>query len=220
MIDADPIRVLRLQSEYNNMLALKDDSALIDFTAEGDPPDVYIITYYCKGLATATKVAEEHRVRIYLHAQYPESPPEVSFLTPIFHPNMIAPFQMPEVQARLAQLSALQHVDSAAHDELDHLQSNPELYEARVCLDVLDENWAPQITLDEICQELGEMIQYRRYNVRDPLNLEANCWAMQNKARLPLDSRSLREIKLLRSIHILGNDALDGGDEIEIHFGL
>jgi len=46
-------------------------------------------------------------------------------------------------------------------------------------------------TLDQICLMVGQMIQYRNYNVEDPLNKRAAQWAIQNRDQLPVDTRGL-----------------------------
>ncbi|MBI4753533.1 hypothetical protein HY793_04085 [Candidatus Desantisbacteria bacterium] len=56
--------------------------------------------------------------------------------------------------------------------------------------------WAPSETLDRLCVRLGEMIQYKNYDEYDSLNASAATWALQNKDKLPIDTRQLEENKV------------------------
>jgi ubiquitin-protein ligase len=51
--------------------------------------------------------------------------------------------------------------------------------------------FAVGLGLDQIVLTVGEMVQYRNYNVNDPLNREAAEWARQNAHRFPVDDRDL-----------------------------
>jgi|Deesub1362A_J573_1020465.scaffolds.fasta_scaffold45545_1 ubiquitin-protein ligase len=61
----------------------------------------------------------------------------------------------------------------------------------QVCLG----GWAPAETLDRLCVRLGEIIQYKNYDEYDPLNASAASWALQNKHKLPVDTRPLEEVE-------------------------
>ncbi len=67
----------------------------IAFHSEGDPPDVYQLMLNGSGLARGAEdrlvVRDVHRCQVYLHLDYPRRPPVVSWLTPIFHPNILGP---------------------------------------------------------------------------------------------------------------------------------
>ena len=57
-------------------------------------------------------------------------------------------------------------------------------------------HWTPSLKLSEWIINIGEMIQYKRYNVEDPLNISAAEWAKNNKSLFPVDKRELvKEIK-------------------------
>jgi ubiquitin-protein ligase len=47
------------------------------------------------------------------------------------------------------------------------------------------------VSLNRIVLTVGEMIQYRNYNLADPLNLKAREWAQQNTHLFPVDNRDL-----------------------------
>lgn len=52
-------------------------------------------------------------------------------------------------------------------------------------------SWTAAETLDSLCVRIGEMLQYKNYNLEDPLDLEAAKWIRQNLYLLPADNRSL-----------------------------
>ncbi len=51
--------------------------------------------------------------------------------------------------------------------------------------------WTPAETLDQLCLRIGEMLQYRTYNLKDPLDEDAASWIKLNTDMLPVDKRSL-----------------------------
>ncbi len=48
-------------------------------------------------------------------------------------------------------------------------------------------------TLDQVCLMAGQMVQYRNYNLDDPLNKEAAAWAAENQDIFPVDTRGLTD---------------------------
>jgi hypothetical protein len=89
----------RLRSDLRAMQQLKADSTILDFTAHGlvrdEPPDGYLVSFRGPGLwrpdgADVVLVREYHQVSIQLGAGYPRMIPEISWRTPIFHPNISA----------------------------------------------------------------------------------------------------------------------------------
>lgn len=48
--------------------------------------------------------------------------------------------------------------------------------------------WAPGQSLGDIIVDIGDMLQYRKYNIRSPLNAVAAEWANANAASLPLSN--------------------------------
>jgi ubiquitin-protein ligase len=90
-------RVRRLRADHQRMQELVSQSSLIDFKAKraraGLPPEKYIVTYTCKGIAKVDRkgkptYSNHHQVEIYLHNQYPQRWPGMKWLTPIWHPNI------------------------------------------------------------------------------------------------------------------------------------
>lgn len=89
-------RLRRLRSDYRAMQKLRAESSIIDFVAPGDPPETYLVRFFGKGLYRpgnadgAVLIHEHHEVSIQLGASYPRMIPELSWKTPIFHPNISA----------------------------------------------------------------------------------------------------------------------------------
>jgi ubiquitin-protein ligase len=73
-------------------LAARD---LIAYRAEGSPPETYHVMFTAPGLARTVEgglaVRNLHRCSLYLHREYPRRPPVVTWLTPVFHPNLLSP---------------------------------------------------------------------------------------------------------------------------------
>ena len=95
----EPVRTRRLRSEYRRLqeLASESDNFLIE-EALGDPPEIYVVAFQCKGVAGPTGVpasfSDLHRVRISLGQSFPLQRPGLEWLTPIFHPNVSADGKM------------------------------------------------------------------------------------------------------------------------------
>lgn len=51
--------------------------------------------------------------------------------------------------------------------------------------------FAASVHLDRIVRMVGEMVQYRNYNLDSVLNHEAKVWTEQNRHRLPVDNRDI-----------------------------
>ncbi len=54
--------------------------------------------------------------------------------------------------------------------------------------------WAPGQSLGDIVVSIGDMLQFRKYNIRSPLNAIAAEWANTNAATLPLSTITLGEV--------------------------
>ncbi|HEX2787823.1 MAG TPA: ubiquitin-conjugating enzyme E2 [Ignavibacteria bacterium] len=52
--------------------------------------------------------------------------------------------------------------------------------------------WAPGETLVDIIYQIGEMLQYKNYNVTSPLNGVAAKWAREHTKYFPTDQKDLR----------------------------
>jgi ubiquitin-protein ligase len=86
-------RSRRLLSDLRQMEELAGDG--VAFRTEGEPPDVYHLMLDEPGLAPddggQLTVRSTHRCDAYLHLDYPRRPPVVTWLTPVFHPNLLGP---------------------------------------------------------------------------------------------------------------------------------
>lgn len=51
--------------------------------------------------------------------------------------------------------------------------------------------WTPAESLDQLIVRLGEMVQYKQYGLKDPLDPVAARWAAAHAQRFPVDDRPL-----------------------------
>jgi len=88
------IREKRLENDFKELTALVNSSGgkLVIISTQGQPPDKYVIEYYCRGIekiqGTEPVFRNAHRVEITIGSSYPREKPNAKFLTPIFHPNV------------------------------------------------------------------------------------------------------------------------------------
>ena len=75
--------------------------------------------------------------------------------------------------------------------------------------------WWPAKTLDELLLTLGEMVQYKNYEPRDPMNSKAAAWAMGRKTLFPIDRRELKGQSVADLIVIRDEES----DDLGIKFG-
>lgn len=71
---------------------------------------------------------------------------------------------------------------------------HPNLMRPYICLE--GRPFAVGWTLDLIVQEVGRLVMYQSYNVKDPLNKEAADWARDNAQRFPVDDRDLLDSRV------------------------
>jgi ubiquitin-protein ligase len=90
-------RYARLAIEYTKLMNLAARSDFIEVhpveAQPGWPPEKYIITYRCRGIASVDthglpQAAEFHQVSMYMGSDYPLKEPYLRWLTPIWHPNI------------------------------------------------------------------------------------------------------------------------------------
>jgi ubiquitin-protein ligase len=85
----------RLRTDRKGLEHLRSESSIFDFDATGDPCERYVLRFYGRGLSRPEAphhiaVREMHEVRVKLGASYPRMMPELTWMTPIFHPNISA----------------------------------------------------------------------------------------------------------------------------------
>ena len=91
-----PMRLRRLRADAEAMAtAFANFPRIRVRPAAGDPPEVYVVDYYVKGLmrgpgddADEPVVREHHTVEIRLTGEYPRVAPHCKMLSPVFHPNI------------------------------------------------------------------------------------------------------------------------------------
>lgn len=88
-------RIRRLRNDRKALEKLRSESTILDFDATGELGDRYNVRFYGKGLwrpngSSSVMIRELHEVRIVLGASYPRMMPELSWSSPIFHPNISA----------------------------------------------------------------------------------------------------------------------------------
>lgn len=54
---------------------------------------------------------------------------------------------------------------------------------AHICL---ADFWSPSQSLVDVIVQIGDMLQYRLYNIRSPLNAVAAAWVTENRHQLPV----------------------------------
>lgn len=52
--------------------------------------------------------------------------------------------------------------------------------------------WWPAKTIDELILNMGDMIQYKNLDPKDPMNSKAAAWARRNRHLFPIDDRELK----------------------------
>lgn len=84
----------RLLEDLESLRALKRQSTILDFDSTGEPPDRYTLIFRGAGISRESSAQAQvefldlHRCALRLPYSYPERPPDVRWLTPIFHPNI------------------------------------------------------------------------------------------------------------------------------------
>ena len=86
-------RVRRLYSDRAALDQLAAGSSIFRFQAAGNPADYYQIFYLGRGLSRpqvdgGVVIQQRHEVQIRLGASYPRTMPEISWKSPVFHPNI------------------------------------------------------------------------------------------------------------------------------------
>lgn len=77
------------------MERLRAESSILDFQTRGSPVDHYVLTFHGRGLwktdqGGTIEVRDEHVVHVQLGSSYPRMMPDLSWRTPMFHPNISA----------------------------------------------------------------------------------------------------------------------------------
>ncbi len=84
----------RLRADLATLTALRQCSSIFEFTATGDPPDRYALSFRGRGIARElsprgeVQFVEVHEVEMRLPFSYPGLPPDIRWVTPLLHPNV------------------------------------------------------------------------------------------------------------------------------------
>lgn len=87
------------------------------------------------------------------------------------------------------------HINYPRYKPLSYIKTNifhpnfRSAYPNEICI---GDFWAPGEDLSDIIYKIGEMIQYKVYNIKSPLNGIAAKWARNNIHLFPLDDTELR----------------------------
>jgi len=86
----DDPRTRRLKRDHAEMLKLQEESSILEFKDKGDTQEQYDVTFHGRCLAheDPVKFTEKNKVDVVLGAQYPRGLPQISWKTPILHPNI------------------------------------------------------------------------------------------------------------------------------------
>src|SRR5262245_43004709 len=95
MIKESP-RVRRLRTDLRALQELRAESSILEFesrSSAGDVPEMYLVRFRGQGVwkppgSTDVAPRDLHEVAIRLGANYPRMMPELSWKSPIFHPNI------------------------------------------------------------------------------------------------------------------------------------
>jgi len=82
----------RLNSDFQSVQTLKDESTIFSFQASSNPPQKYRLVFKGAGFQRdrngVITVSEHHEVLVELGAAYPRMVPNLAWQTPVFHPNI------------------------------------------------------------------------------------------------------------------------------------
>ena len=87
-------RIARLNADRELLAALDAASSIFSLEVTGEPPDRYLLTFRGKGLARDASASSEvtlielHQIDLRMPYSYPASPPDIRWVTPLWHPNV------------------------------------------------------------------------------------------------------------------------------------
>lgn len=85
-------RERRLNSDFQSVQKLSDESTIFSFHGKGNPPQKYRLVFEGAGFQINRKgvvsVSNHHEVLVELGAAYPRMVPSLAWQTPVFHPNI------------------------------------------------------------------------------------------------------------------------------------
>ena len=82
----------RLNSDFQSVQQLQEESRIFSFQASGNPPKKYRLIFKGAGFQRdrngVITVSQHHEVLVELGAAYPRMVPNLAWQTPVFHPNI------------------------------------------------------------------------------------------------------------------------------------
>src|SRR5262245_47174220 len=84
----------RLNTDREALAALAAASTIFSFDTSGEAPDRYLLVFHGKGLTRGTSSAGDvtpidvHQIDLRMPYAYPGSPPDIRWLTPLWHPSV------------------------------------------------------------------------------------------------------------------------------------
>ena len=86
-------RERRLNSDFQSVQTLSDESTIFSFQGTGNPPQRYRLIFDGSGfqrdrMTGLISVSNHHEVLVELGAAYPRMVPNLAWQTPVFHPNI------------------------------------------------------------------------------------------------------------------------------------
>ena len=87
-------REARLKADHESLQALDAASSIFSMEVTGEPPDRYTLTFRGKGIGRDASASSEvttielHQIDLRMPYSYPNSPPDIRWITPILHPNV------------------------------------------------------------------------------------------------------------------------------------
>lgn len=87
-------REARLKADHESLQALDAASTIFSMEVTGEPPDRYTLTFRGKGIGrdassqSEVTTIELHQIDLRMPYSYPNSPPDIRWITPILHPNV------------------------------------------------------------------------------------------------------------------------------------
>lgn len=82
----------RLNADYRSVRTLSQESSIFSFECQGTPPKSYRFAFQGMGLkqeqSGRVTIADHHEVVVELRSAYPRMIPNLTWMTPIYHPNI------------------------------------------------------------------------------------------------------------------------------------
>lgn len=93
---------------------------------------------------------------------------------PILVNSTVVDIELPIGYPKVAPVAKTVSGDSVFH---------PNFNEGKICL---MDNWFPTTQVTDLIREIADMLQWKKYNIRSPLNALAAEWSQQNKNLIPI----------------------------------